>query len=614
MTEVGSTGPAGKGTPNVRTEPGLGPPIDPRAQRLRVTLRDGLGAAGELRAELGLAEDADDVVVARALVSQMGDGEVDRVRVGPDAVEDPRPSMRPSLAPAPDTSFLGRLRPDRSSRSLDVRDLDDVHTLIAVVRAGSLAQRRAAVRRLGELLEDEPRGMRGEERREAVDLLTKLRDVEIAYELSEARSKLPGGLGRQVRAEREELADLIDDVTHDVATYWDGELGEEPIARLPGDQRANLLMRLRDLPDTIAHHLGAVIEGSDGVAVRDERLALLTSVRYSGDPRLVSSLRFVLETSDPELSLQAAHALSRIDDPRVHAALVSAYERNVVDRHRTVLAGVLGRAGDSRGADYVRSALSSDDLDLVRNALDALEAVGAAEDTDAVVRKMEAADPVFAIHAVRTLGRIADGRALPALREMRDKTSVSALWAELEDAEAAIRARMELRGEEIEEAAALKPRAGTELSRARAPTMVRLRSLRDYWIGHLWLMVGGFRRAVARFESAAERRAGWATPLLSMALTYARKNKHAQALAAFRRAIDIDRGRVEGNPIVIRSVARCFLRRAEQVERDGRAEIARGLLEEVLTLDLRRAPSALRFELTRRHDAMRSKTEKKTLR
>ena len=52
-------------------------------------------------------------------------------------------------------------------------------------------------------------------------------------------------------------------------------------------------------------------------------------------------------------------------------------------------------------------------------------------------------------------------------------------------------------------------------------------------------------------------------------------------------------------------VARCFLRRAEQVERDGRIAIARGLLHEVLTLDLRRVPSSLRFEIGQRHETLR---------
>ncbi len=607
MTEMSETTRPRRDPAAVATEPGLGPPVDPKVERLRQCLREGLAASGDARAELGLPEDAEDAELARALVMAVGEGEVDRVAIGQGRRADPRPTIRPSLIPGADTSFLGRLRTERSSEGLDVDDLGDVRTLVAVVRAGSLKQRRAAVRRLGALLSEERRAIPSDQRRAATELLTRIRDVEIAYELSEARAGLPGGLGRQVRAEREEVEQLAERVARRVSAFWDGEIAHEPLTLLPGDQRANLLMRVRDLPGALVHHLGAVIEGTDGVSSREDRLALLSSLRYSGDRRLVSSLRIVLDTADAELALEAARALGAIDDPRVHPALLAAYERNVVDKNRAVLAGALGRAGDARGADYVRTALASDDPNVVRNALEALEAVGGTEDTEAVVRKMEKADPVLAIQAVRTLARLADGRALAALREMRDRTSVSALWAELEDAEAAIRARTELRGEEIEAEAAIKPGGGAKLAERKAPAMARLGSLKDFAIGHLWLMVGALGRAVGRFEGAAERRPGWATPLIAIALAYARKSRWAPALAAFRRAIEVDRARVERQPVVIRSVARCFLRRAEEMERDGRHEIARGLLEEALALDLRRAPSALRFEVSRRHEAMRAR-------
>src|SRR5690606_6787048 len=141
------------------------------------------------------------------------------------------------------------------------------------------------------LLGEERRAIPGEQRRSAVDVLSRIRDVEVAYELSLARAALPGAVGRQVRAEREELDRVIEKLTRDVAAFWDGELPVEPLSRLPGDQRANLLMRVRDLPDDLVHHLGSVLEGSDGVSSREERLALLSSLRHGGDRRLVASLR-----------------------------------------------------------------------------------------------------------------------------------------------------------------------------------------------------------------------------------------------------------------------------------------------------------------------------------
>ena len=127
-------------------------------------------------------------------------------------------------------------------------------------------------------------------------------------------------------------------------------------------------------------------------------------------------------------------------------------------------------------------------------------------------------------------------------------------------------------------------------------------------MGLFWMMIGFSRKAVARFESAAARRPGWGNPLLSIGMIHARRDRTAQALTAFRRAIEADRGHVEHNPLVTRTLALCFLRRAEQVEHDGRSDVARSLLEEVLTLDLRYVPASVLFELRRRREAFRART------
>jgi tetratricopeptide (TPR) repeat protein len=110
---------------------------------------------------------------------------------------------------------------------------------------------------------------------------------------------------------------------------------------------------------------------------------------------------------------------------------------------------------------------------------------------------------------------------------------------------------------------------------------------------------------LARLERATALRPGWAGPHLVMAMAHARRRQHAQALTAFRRALEIDPARVERHPLAIRAATRCFLRRAEQVAGDGRVDVARGLVAEALGLDLRRVDRALRFELERRWDALR---------
>jgi tetratricopeptide (TPR) repeat protein len=95
--------------------------------------------------------------------------------------------------------------------------------------------------------------------------------------------------------------------------------------------------------------------------------------------------------------------------------------------------------------------------------------------------------------------------------------------------------------------------------------------------------------------------------LIAIALAYARRKRYAQALGAFRRAIEVDRDRIERNPLAVRALAQSFLHRAEQLEREDRVAIARSLIEEVLTLDLRRAPSSLRFALEQRREVLRGR-------
>jgi Tfp pilus assembly protein PilF len=95
--------------------------------------------------------------------------------------------------------------------------------------------------------------------------------------------------------------------------------------------------------------------------------------------------------------------------------------------------------------------------------------------------------------------------------------------------------------------------------------------------------------------------------VVTLALVHARRNDNAQALASFRRALGIDRRAVENHSGASRMLAHAFLRRAEIMQREGREDIARGLLEEALTLDLRKAPSDLRLAIEQRLQRLRTK-------
>jgi hypothetical protein len=588
-------------------------------QALLRALRDGTGAGDEpaLRRALGLPEDAEDRVVARALVFGVTTAHLEGValRRGDPPTRDPRapaPTAPAGAKPA-DASFLGRLSAAAGSdERTGVFAIADVRTLLAVMQAGSLRLRRAAVRRLVQLVGEHAKGKEraAEDLRAVLPVLTSSRDVEIVYEVSEALAALPGAAGREERAEREAFAAAVSEALAGVHRFWEGEFPEDPMAGVSGEARALLLLRLRDLPDALVDHLCAVLEGADGIGSLDGRRALATALRHAGDPRLVPALGSLLGGVDAPLATEAARALRRIEDPRVLPLLLGAFERTVAEAPRAVLAGALGELGDLSGAAYVRGLLALRDEGALLAVLEALETLGGAEDVAAVVALLSHAEVRGVASAVRTLSCIGDARALPGLEAVRGQPAYYGLRAEVDAAVAAVRARMELRGEEAPAAAVSRDTAAVTAIAARSaevsdPAAVRFRAGWDVFVGRALLLLWSPMRAIARFEAAAARRPGWVTPLLAIASTYASHREVAQAIAAFRRALAADRAEVERRSLAVRALARCFLLRADELEQAGRTDIARGLLAELGSLDLRLAESAVRFEVGRRHEALR---------
>ncbi|HEX5656024.1 MAG TPA: hypothetical protein VFX59_02470 [Polyangiales bacterium] len=564
-------------------------------------MREGLGAKPELRAQLALPADSDDRAVARAIASELASADVERLSRA-ERRRTAQPGNGSSLMPvaAGDRSFLARLKTSDAEGGESVAAMVDVPTLLAVLRAGSLQQRRAAARRLAERLTDKE--LAPDDRRSIQEVLEQLRDVEIAYELLAGHQLLNGPTSREAQSARREAIELGERLKRELALYWEGETHEEPLTKMSGDARAQLMLHARDLDDTLLWHVGALIEGSTDPVLKR---ALLSSVRYASDARLVPSLVSLLEGAESRIVIETARAISRIEDARVWPALLAAYERSVIDVERIALGAALGRVGDGRAADYVRAQLKSQDEHVLTRALEGLRTLGTAEDVPVVLTFVRSSDPVIATKAIHTLGRISDGRGLAELRVARDAPSGS-LGAAAEEALQQIGSRLVLRGEEPDDDA-LPARAEPErkVTATAQPFAVRVRAFRHYAIGRVWQLLGAHGRALRRFEVAVKIRPDWAVPMILAGTIYAARDDYAQALALFRRALELARRSVERNPLVIVHVARCFLRRSEQVERDGRLAIARGLLHEVLTLDLRRVPSSLRFEIGRRHETLR---------
>ncbi|MGB8331637.1 MAG: HEAT repeat domain-containing protein [Polyangiales bacterium] len=582
---------------------GHNPEID--LETLERCLREGITSHdhADPRRELGCTPDADDLEVARAMVRLIAAREIERIgtqTIDPEAAR--HPSVRPPTEVVADPSFLGRLNAS-GTEGLSIERIADIATILAVLRAGSRRQRRAALSRLRDQLQDR-RLLHTDAVRTAIQTITELRDVELGHELGQIRAELPGTLGREARTEHEQWKRLAQRTTDAITAFWDGQSNVEPIHILPGDQRALLLMRMSELPDLVVHHIAAIIEGTDGCVPLESRIGLIASLRYATDPRLVPALTAVVEAERGELVARSARVLGGIDDARVHPALADRFERSFVNEERIALAGALGMHGDCRGLAEVRSAL--EDGRLALQALEAMESLGSPEHTDLIAKFLDHGDVAIATQAVRTAGRIGDGRVLDRLTQQHNATAVPALRAAIEDALSAIAARMELRGEEavtIDWSEVGNKPAVRKGARDSLPAIVL--GWHDYFMGRLWLLLGRTTWAVARFESAATRRCGWAVPLIGIGMAFARSEQYALALPAFRRAIEVDRPRIERNPILVRAMAKTFLHRAEQVEREGRDDVARGLVGEVLTLDLRRAPGTVRFELKRKHDVLR---------
>lgn len=511
-------------------------------------------------------------------------------------------SGRPSTATS-SRSFMMRAPALGPTPALSIARLDDIRTLLLVVHAGSLFQRREGVRRIDDILQS-PTPLPSDLRRQALDALVRLQHTELAHEIGELLSRLPGGDGRAARAEQRTRTERAEQVEARIIAFWDGEDSAEPIASLNAEDRAQLLARLRGLPDLLVRHVAALLEDAQSLGSDPRLRTLLGSLEYTGDPRLLPALRSLLLFHDAQTFDACVRALASIEDPRVPPLLRDAYERTAPTRDRLVLAAALGRHGDGRGLSYAREVRAGGDPALLTAALEVLAELGGGEDAQHLAELLEHTDDAVVHAAVSALGRIGDGRALVPLSALRSRVQRSAARAQIEDAELSIRARMELLGEEAPSQQATNVAWDTNKMVARArtrdPATVRVRARLYHVFAYLWLVCGATLRAIARFEAAAALRPEWNAPVLALALLYARAGQIPQALAAFRRAVDIDRYELESDGHAITALAQTFLRRAEAMEREGRLDIAHSLVEEVLGYDLRKAVPEVRFALQER--------------
>jgi HEAT repeat protein len=565
------------------------------------------GSAGieqaRVRAELGLHEDSTDEQFARALVEQAALASLPASQALLSSAP-PRPardSSRPPRASHPPRAAAPQGPLGVSSRNL--HELDNLHTLLLMARAAGLFLRRAAVARIGELLLGvEVIGT--DQRRLALETLRGLGHAELAYDVGDVLASLPGGEGRSARAEQRARQDLAARVQLRVLAFWEGEQHAEPFTALSAEERAMLLPHARSLSEVAIRHLCALLEDSAVHVAEPELRMLLTLLEHAGDPRLLPALRSVFFEQPSTLYEPCVRALASIDDPRVPGLFGDAYERATRTPQRLLLAAALGRFADSRGLSYARNVLREQDPVHLAAAVDVLSEVGGKDDVQRIIDLLEHPDPRVLHSAIRGLARIGDSRALLPLAELRSRVEASSQRADIEDAESAIAARAELLGEALPSAEALYTSRDTRrmiaIARARDPALLRLRARIFYGIAVLCGLCGASRRANSLFEAASALLPGWLSPVRALALLHARRKDVAASLAAFRRALDIDREQLEADDHAVSVMAATFLRRAEAVEREGRVDIARGLVDEALSYDLRRAGAQVRTALSER--------------
>jgi tetratricopeptide (TPR) repeat protein len=573
-----------------------------RRSALRILAQGLRGEPETWRSELGLSPDAADRDVARMAVRLASAEVLAALDLPARHARDPRPPRVTRCARTGDGSLLGRLELDASA---ELEALDDPRTLVLTLRAGSLHLRRATIHRLTKLVAE---GRVSSDHVAMIESeLSSLRDGALEHELRKALATFRGTESRRLVDEETATFDrVVAEIGRAIAAFWHGERTTEPVTDLPAEQRAMLLLRLRDAPDAIARHIGAVIEGDDGAVSTDSRRGIIDSLRHCADRRLVPSLIAVVEADGPELALPAARVLGRVDDARATSALRSAYHRTVIESHRAVMAGALGFAGDPLGADLVRSTFrSSADPKARGAALEALEALGGPDDALHVAESFSSFASADLAHAVYVVGRTGDSRVLPFLDALEKSTKEPVVRVEIEEARKTILARLELRGELPANYSVVEVAIQPEVIARKPPIVRQFMGFRHYLVGVLYMTFGFRDRAIGRFLAAAEVLTWWAIPLISIGAIYAKEDDYGQALTAYRRALEREPARVQANSITMRLLSRCFLRRAEQLTKEGRRDIAAGLIAEANRLDLRKAPSVIRFEIARLERALR---------
>jgi HEAT repeat protein len=491
-----------------------------------------------------------------------------------------------------------------------IATISDVSLLWCLAQSGRIAERRAAVRRIGRLVAEGAVEWDGIDERDLLAGLAALRDPRIAFEVDTALAAAPGSPGRAARQRLARVDRLLSRVQADARRFWTGDAVVDPIDTLSREESLRLGLWLRRAPDSLAAHVAEHIRlllGRDDPRLPGDAVG---AVIPSGDERLVPIFCRILADGPLPARIAAARALGRIADPRVHPALAKAY-RHVTDAtEKVVLGGSLGQFGDGRALDFLLERLDDPDPSGLEETVRSLGSIGAPEAAARLVPLLESERPTIVRTAARALVRCGGLEELKVLR--RETSSRSIHSSALSDAAEALALRLQLSGAlpaDSERRLLPKSRLAQEQALAAAdhadpPFVRRLEAVWHHVLGLIWSALWQRARALTAFAAAAKLHPGAASPRLHEAALHAANGRDDLAIDAFRGALAANRASVLRRPAWVRRLLRTYLQRVDDLVARRRKREALVLLDEIATLDLRAADLDLRLAMTRRRDKL----------
>jgi len=504
---------------------------------------------------------------------------------------------------------LPLLAPHKISRALS--KTADIALLWCLVRTGRIAERRAALQRLGALL---LKGRAEETRFADKDLisgLSEIRDPRIAYEVDRALAALPGSAGRSAKHRLGRADRLLTRVHESVLRYWEGGQDTDPLDSLVREEWLRLGVWLRrgseELSSHVSEHLRQQLFRGDAARMTEAVGALIPA----GDVRLVPMLVRVLVDGPLPARIATARALARIADPRVQPVLVKAYRHATDVMEKTVLGGALGQFGDDRALPFLLEQLEENDPPSWEEIIRSLGEVGNQQASHRLLPFLESERPALARAALASLIRCGGPEALESVEQMSRRPGP--LGPIVNDAVDAIALRLELsgalgdKGERREFSLARRPKREEAISdeeRPESALWARLRSVGHYFVGLFWAALWQRGRALDSFTIAARLNPGAATPHLREATIHAANSRDDLAIDAYKRGLEANRPWVLDRPTWVRKLGRAYVRRADQLVARRRKREALALLDELASLDLRHAGLDVRLALARRRDRL----------